>query len=71
MDDEELILEVKKNEILYNKSSKLFKDSRKKQDVWKEIGEKLKYTGKHVCLTFNKSLFNGSGDADVLLLLVL
>ena len=34
IDDEELILEVEKNEILYNKSSKLFKDSRKKQDVY-------------------------------------
>ena len=52
MDDEKLILEVEKNEVLYNKSSQMFKDIRKKQDIWREIGERLQCSGKHVLLTF-------------------
>ncbi len=61
MDDEKLILEVEKNEILYDKSSEAFKDVRKKLDIWKEIGERIKCNGKRVWLTFYKLLLSSSG----------
>ena len=71
MDDEKLILEVQKNEILYDKTNRMFKDITKKQDIWNEIGEKLQCSGKHVWLTFYKPLFEISGEAQARLVLTL
>ncbi|CAB3981602.1 Hypothetical predicted protein [Paramuricea clavata] len=41
MDEEQLILEVQRNPVLYNKSHPMFKDARKKKDIWNEIGSKV------------------------------
>ena len=37
---EKLILEVEKNPPLYDKSSDLFKDTLKKNDIWKTIADR-------------------------------
>ena len=42
---EALILEVQNNPILYDKSTKDYKDSRKKRDVWIQVGARVALDG--------------------------
>ncbi|XP_064597534.1 transcription factor Adf-1-like [Liolophura sinensis] len=49
MDKKEvMILEVAKNTVLFDKSDKAYKETVKKKDIWKAIGEKIGLTGKEV-----------------------
>ena len=43
----QLILQVERNPCLYDKRARGYLDGHKKEDIWKEIGSKLKMTGEH------------------------
>ena len=42
-EDEELVLEVRKYPVLYDKANAAYKDKRAKSNAWKEIDRKLGY----------------------------
>ena len=40
------IIEISKNQVVFDKSSKYYKDTTKRRDIFQEIGEKIGLTGK-------------------------
>jgi hypothetical protein len=53
---ERLIVEVEKHPILYDKSLQEYKDTDKKDRVWKEVSDKLNLTGKSTFIGILKCL---------------
>ena len=45
-DKTEMLIEIEKNPVVFNKGHKYYKDVTKKKDVWKEIGLRLGLTSK-------------------------
>ena len=44
--NEVLIYEVQKNPILFDKANTSYKDTKRKKDVWRQIGERVGVDGK-------------------------
>ena len=44
--EESLIIQVQKNDILYNQKHPHYRDNKKKEIVWAKIAKKLDYQGK-------------------------
>lgn len=52
---EELILEIEKNPILYDKSRSDYKDADKKKDVWKEIADRVGLTREYTIFLITRN----------------
>ena len=50
---EQLLIEIEKNPVIYDKSQREYKDVTKRKDIFNEIGERLNLTGKSICMLYN------------------
>ena len=55
---EKLILEVENNPALYDKSSAFFKDTLKKDDIWKTIADRVGFNSKYIKYDENQLFTN-------------
>ena len=49
--EENLVTWIRENELLYKKSLKAFKDTAKKEQLWRNKAEELNVTGNRICFS--------------------